>query len=228
MKKTTLIIALLIITFSGFTQIANMHTAGGEVIKEKKYVGIEGSAYLTEEWNSGTFIDVDGKNRGDHKLRYNIYDDEVETIREGKEISLNHRIVKEFQIYGLEEGDLVNKYIFRSGYPANDEFSEKSFYQVLADNGDYKLLKKHSCKITQFESKGYGANTVTEKFLQSTKYFIYSENDGFRKVSKSKKSIYDTFPEYEDELKSYIKKNKLNIKKDEDFAQLIYYCNEKG
>ena len=222
MKESFLIIFVFVINYSTVAQMTNMHSNTGTVLKEKKYVDIEGSPYLFEEWSSGTFSDVDGKNRGNYQLRYNIYDDKLEVIKDRQAISLNHQLVKEFEVINQESED---RFLFRSGYPANGIYDESDFYKVLNDDGDFHLLKKYICTITMVETKGYGESTSTQKFLQSSKYYVYSEEAGFKKINKSRKSILEIFSDREQELKTFMKKNKINIKNDQDLARLIKFCN---
>ena len=222
MKKLFLIVFITLPDFPVFAQMVNMHANTGEVMKAKKYIGVEGSPYLFPEWRTGTFTDVDGKSRGKYQLRYNIYDDELEIIKEKKAISLNHRLVKEFEVFNPEN---AGRSLFRSGYPAHEEYDPSDFYGVLNDDGDFHLLKKYSCTITKVETRGYGENTATQKFLQSSKYYVYSEKTGFIKINKSRKSIFEVFPKHEQQLKTFIKKNKINIKNDNDLARLIQFCN---
>ena len=215
-------IVLTVINHIVFAQLTNMHSNTGSVMKEKKYVGVEGSPYLYEDWRSGTFTDVDGKNRGSFKMRYNIYDDELEIIKDNKAISINHKIVKEFEVFKLGgEG----RSLFRSGYPANNEYGEANFYKVLNDDGEFNLLKKYNCTITNLETKGYGESTLTQKFLPSSKYYIYSEKTGFTKINKSKKSILEIFSKHEKKIKAFIKSNKINVKNDGDLAEVVKFYN---
>ena len=193
-----------------YPQMANMHANTGAVMKEKKYVGIEGSPYLNPDWKSGTFTDIDGKNRGSFKMRYNIFDDELEIIKDEKAISLNHQLVKEFEVTNPES---EGHYLFRSGYPVNEEYDKANFYRVLHDGGNFHLLKKYECNITTIENRGYGDSNEVQKFLQSSKYYLFSDNAGFKKINKSKKSILEAFPDHEKEIKAYIKSNKIKCQK---------------
>ena len=213
---------IIVINLPVYAQMVNMHANTGAVMKVKKYVGIDGSPYLDPEWKSGTFTDIDGKNRGSFKMRYNIFDDELEIIRDEKAISLNHQLVKEFELINPES---ENKYLFRSGYAANGEYGQENFYRVLYDQGNFHLLKKYHCNITTIENKGYGDSNEVQKFLQSSKYYLFSDNAGFKKINKSKKSILEAFPDHEKEIKAYIKSNKINVKNDNDLARLIKFCN---
>ena len=71
---------------------------------------------------------------------------------------------------------------------------------------------------------GYSADRKYDEFADKSDLYISRQNDEkFYKVKKSKKQILEAFPGTEDEISSYIKAEKLDLKDEEDVIKLLKY-----
>ena len=63
---------------------------------------------------------------------------------------------------------------------------------------------------------------TNDKFTPYQDYFVETENSkALQLVKPNKKSLYEIFPELKDSIKSIIKEQSLNLKKEDDLVTLI-------
>ena len=177
---------------------------------------LKGSPYLFEGWAKGSVVLEDGKSYNDLGLMYDVLADRVIFKSDiGKMQAFTVR-VKEFTI-DTDKG----QHTFRSGFPAIDGGSDRSYYQVLAE-GNTKLLKRTTKQIT--EAIEPGAITMSKKLQDNIKYYVLIDNKIVR-VKKDKKAILALLKNKSAELENYISSNKLNFKNEDDIVKLVNYYN---
>jgi hypothetical protein len=63
-----------------------------------------------------------------------------------------------------------------------------------------------------------------DEFINGETYYMEQDNEFI--VARLRRSfIFSQFPQYKEEIKHYSRKNRLHIKNDKDFAELIRYIN---
>ncbi len=130
---------------------------------------------------------------------------------------------------------------------------ENAFYEILSSGWVTFFLQNRSNYTPKGTDIGYGAKSqsvgptqqrrfeLTKVIYQygavayidlppnvevtPTSVFWVRKNDKLEKFS-SERQFLKIFPEYESELKEYIKKENINIKSREDVIRLGIYCNE--
>jgi len=86
----------------------------------------------------------------------------------------------------------------------------------------YKRYRKEFVRAN-YEG-GYSADRKYDEFAdKSDLYFSMQNDEKLYKVKKSKKQMLEAFPGLEDEISSYIKAEKLNLKVEEDLVKLLKY-----
>ena len=89
------------------------------------------------------------------------------------------------------------------------------------------LLKQYDCNYTQTKTQadhGYGSGSSSKyegEFVQTVKY--YFALDKRMNLVKNKKSFFRSMGEYSEDSFAYSKKEKLNLKKEEDIIKLGRY-----
>ena len=74
-----------------------------------------------------------------------------------------------------------------------------------------------------------GAYNASEKrydeFVTVNRYYVDKGNGLLLEIQKSKKGILQSFPEYEEQLSTYLKKNKIDFNNQTQVKALVMYLN---
>lgn len=180
---------------------------------------VKGSPYLYEDYKLGTFY-IGDKSYGNIMIRLNTYNDEIELYTEdGKETEALMKIDNSRVVFGDEMLKLYN-YVDEEGSEA------QGYFLVLSDQKNVSLLLRKKCVFSPNE-KAMTANQADRaaKFTQYDRYYIVKDGKKPVLVDAKKKSILKLFPGKEDEIKKYIKSEKLKLKNQEDFAKLVTFID---
>lgn len=190
----------------------------GQPLMTKGYVNLEGSPFFVNDWVNGSVTLANGSSFKNVQLKYNELED-VLYFKNGKnEEFMFAQPVQEFTLQ-IPKTDGLQQHHFRNGYLAGS--NAKAYYEILSD-GKAQLLKRSS-KVIQ-EDKEYNSATVTQKIIESIKYYLFIDGK-MNPVKKDKKSLFSILGNKTAELDNYIKANNLNIKDDDDLIKLINYYN---
>lgn len=213
MKKYFCLSVLLFSTI--FVSAQQAVFADGSPVKELKYSDIIGSELYNSEWRNAEVLLNTGA-RYNLSVKYNIYADELFFQRNNQTMSFVVP-VKEFVFNGNSE----KVEIFRNGYPINEDFNGKSFYQVLID-GRAQLLKKLSKQV--METKDFNSSVVKKRFTDLNKIYAFRDNQ-FYQLKRDRSSILNIFSDKSNEIAKYISDNKINLKKDDELIKVFNYYN---
>ena len=186
---------------------------------DNRYEGTKGTPYVFETWFPGEIF-LKSKSRVLVKeMNYNCYDNELVYLDPATKVT---RLINRFTVdlfYILNGSDTL---IFVPIVPEND--GEFLFAQVLY-NGGSMVYKRHQKEFVRANYEGgYSADRKYDEFADKSDLYISRQNDEkFYKVKKSKKQILEAFPGTEDEISSYIKAEKLDLKDEEDVIKLLKY-----
>lgn len=126
-----------------------------------------------------------------------------------------------FNIDGkIDETDLA-PLVFSSQFPAVDNQTATSFYQVIGD-GKVKLLKYYK-KILRSD-QAFNSATVTKTFVLIDIYYLFTNNQ-MVKIKPGQKTILAALNNKADQVQSYLKANPINYKSDAALAKLFTYYN---
>jgi hypothetical protein len=186
---------------------------------DNRYEGTKGTPYVFETWFPGEIFLKSKSKVHIKEMNYNCYDNELVYLDPATKVT---RLINRFTVdlfYIMNGSDTL---LFAPIIPENDE--EFLFAQVLYNGGSivYKRYKKEFVKAN-YEG-GYSADRKYDEFADKSDLYISRQNDEkFYKVKKSKKQILEAFPGTEDEISSYIKAEKLDLKDEEDVIKLLKY-----
>ena len=131
--------------------------------------GIEGSAFLWDEWMQGQVTFQCGKTARVDSIRFSPYNNLLYFSRNGEMLEFVEPI-KEFEIMGEEKGN-ENKFLFRSGYPPVDKQTSTTFYHVVND-GEVQLLRLVQKTVEPYRQ--YNQSTVM-KFRDRQYFYAFKE-----------------------------------------------------
>lgn len=185
-----------------------------KTVLEKTYTDVKGSPYLFDNWSLGIVKMSSGSSYKDMSLKYDQVTGElIFQDKSGKSLGFADPIA-EFKI--IDKNNAFR--IFRSGYKAADNNSDKSFYEVLYDGGT-TLLKDPKKNIV--EHRSYNSSTAVKSVVETPAYYAVV-NGQLIKFKKDKKAILAALPN-SGKLDKYIEDNKLNVKDDKDLAKVMLY-----
>lgn len=224
-KFTLVLVFVLLNSLFTFSQIDNLTMFINGVMVEVKPPSIDDILdkdnialkktlhliYLTPSFQSAK-IDNNKKN---YSLRYNIYQDEMEFMREGKTY---YTYKEENQIINFEDIKKAFKIL---------SFKNKLGYYQIKTQGNYSLYTKLIVQFNQGKppKNNFEINIPASYYKKEDKIFISINNGELIKLPKKKKSFYNLFESRANEVKKFMKTNKLDRKKVEDLHKLFTFLN---
>lgn len=209
-------------TFKVSAQVKFLNDVQGKPYMEQSYTMVEGSAYLIPNWAEGKVDFVNGKS-ATLQIKYDLIKDEL--LFHGKSDSAAFAFVDQVKGFSftssvIEESNILMP-VFSSGYPAVDDQTPASFYQVIAD-GKVKLLKHY--KKTIRTEKAFNSATSIRSFVLSGIYYVFIDNQ-ITRIKPGQKTILAALSDNADQLKRYMQSNKIDYKNDAALAKLFSYYN---
>ncbi len=213
MRKILQTLFFLITPVFAFAQFSQAINTNEKVQELEKYAG---SVYVSKDYEQATVIDQNSKTY-DARLKYNIYTDALEHQKAGK----LHEVIKSPTTYARINDEYYYFCEFR-----NERGHKRFGYYILIEMNDaYRVYKKYSLKITDpKELDPMTGNSVTGKIKRIATYYLEEGNE-IKELPLNKKDILTAFSDKEEELKDYIKKEKIRLKKEEDLIRLVAKYN---
>ena len=223
-------IAVMIV--SGLVSFLEGHSQGmvvtgspsGEVLKERDYTDVKGSAYLLETWESGSVIDETGKEYPNLLLRYNSYKDKIEAKDKGKALELDAKLYKQFTItYAESESGVERKRTFKNGFSDIPGASPLNYFEVLYD-GKYAFLKRIKTDLIEETISNYGTGEKVKRFALMETYYILPAQGKTKVVGKlTKKNFIEALGSEGAKIESYLDKEKVKLKSEKSFVMAVAY-----
>lgn len=212
------VILLLLICNSSLAIIAqgvNISTDYNDVnIAGVYHSNMSGSPYLYDSWVKGSVKLINGTLYEGLMLKFDQMHNELIFLNTDiNKMQVFLQPVREFTfIKGLN-----NKQKFRNGYSIEGE-NPNTFFEVLVD-GKNQFLKKTTKSVV--EERGENTLLKIKKIKETATYYLL-KNDTAILIRKNDKSIYSAFSGSLTEIKSLIKANKLDMKKEDDIVMLLH------
>lgn len=225
-----LVIAVMIL--SGLLFFLESHSQGmvvtgapsGEVLKERDYTDVKGTAYLLETWESGSVIDETGKEYPNLLVRYNSYKDRIEAKDKGKALELDAKIYRQFTMtYTENESGVERKRTFKNGFSDIPGVSPLNYFEVIYD-GKYTFLKRIKTDLMEENISSYGTGEKVKRFTLTETYYILPAQGKTMVVGKlNKKNFIEALGSDGVKLESYLEKEKVKLKSEKSFTMALAY-----
>lgn len=230
MKKSLLFLSLSILAFSA---LSAQGIIDGQLNGGSRTVGIistmpitineriEGTPYINEDYLPAK---ISASEDNLFYVRYNAVADEFEVKGENnKAYALNkYRRDIVVQLVGIKKTYQVIGYLDKN---QNENFGY--FVIVNSQDSNVKLLKKE--KVFFIDEKiattSYDTPKPATYKRANDEYYIKIGDNNAIELSNKKKDIAELFPGKEQAILKFIKTNKINTKKEDDFIKLIDYIN---
>lgn len=182
-----------------------------KIDETEKFKKIAHKMYLTDNYIA---CKVDSINETVF-LKYNIYKDQMEFEHNNQVLFLKK-----------EKGRKIVFQYTKEDYRLFDFENELKYFQVIKD-GKNQLLRRQI--VTYSEAKPAASSYQKAKPAafnrEKDKFYIRFENKNIVEVPSRKKQFYSIFSSHANEIKKYVKSNKLNIKRVSDLEKVVSFYN---
>ncbi len=200
---------------------------GQQSIDDSRYDGKEKSPYLFQEFATAKATNFKKGKTVEYLLNYNGHTKEFEFI---------HEDVKSAMDAGYYDVIEVSDYTPSEHYPAKfasasikfmkglDPKSPKSFSLVVYEDDNLVLFKKFTAKINKKEFNDPARGVVNIETFSPTFNYYLQVGDETKSVGLNKKKVLSTLNS--SKVDSYVKKNKIKLKSEDELVKLITYYAE--
>lgn len=212
-------IALVIYFFSTFylTAVAQAPASLIEPTTEtKQFNDYQGSIYNSLRFKKAS-INEEKSGSFDAEVRYNIYTDEMEYTSDNEFF-----MVKQDPSIHIRIDD---EYFYYCDFTSKRFVSKRGYYVLVELSDAYAIYKKYDLEITDPKKFGGTDGTPTPGVIKVVSKYYLEENGIIMELPLNRKEMLALFNDKEKELESYIKKNKLKLRKEEDIIQLVSKYN---
>lgn len=216
MKKTLTAIIFILISGVLFAQNSNLTVATtvGRISSNTIKVYDEEKAYLLKDWILGKVVFHNGKVEY-LPINYNAYDQRLERLSNGMPYTFD-QAVKEFV---LGDTSAANGYLFKAGFEPVDGQGVLSFYQVLYEGKNTKLLKY--VKFKTREKRNFNEANTTVNFDMYETYYFADKGGKMTKIKNNKKSVTEYFKNKE--VDAFAESRKLKFKEWDDVIEVLNF-----
>lgn len=216
MKLTIAALCLMIISAA----ILPVGTANAQVVQPTNSaaadVKVKGTPYLDEAYVDGKILTA--TTARNVPVRYNAYKDLIEFQVDGQPRVLDPSTTVKKVSLG-QSTFVVEKYVTDKGIP-------KYGYFTLLDSGKVNLFSKKSVKFTPgLKGRALDGTDQPAEFRRNPDEFYFKVGTGELVEIKNIKTMIAAFPDKQDELAAFAKKEKISPKDEEELVKLVEYYN---
>ncbi|WP_062056499.1 hypothetical protein [Aquimarina longa] len=181
------------------------------------YEDYNGSIYLNNRYKEASVID-ERSGTFDAKLKYNIHSDALE-YNSGSEL---YEVNKNPTVHVRIDGN----YFYYCDFENQRGSSRTGYYILVELNDRYRIYKKVTLKIKEPQKSvaQIGPPPEPGSIKAITTYYL-EESGVIMELPMNKKEMLAAFSDKENELKEYLKKEKIRFKKEEDLIRLVARYN---
>ena len=173
---------------------------------------IDGSPFLTEQWEQGKIITPSDYVTEIDSMMFNVYDNKLVFNYKGKVYFLNEGLkIKEFV---LGERKFLNLSLSKNG---------AEYYEEVYGGKHASLLKKYKCDFLPGKVSNGMIPGTNDKYMVKSNYYLKDNADQSVKIKTNKSSVLSYCELKRSLVKTYIKENKLKFKNESDLITVIKY-----
>lgn len=190
-------------------------------ISEEDLKNIKGSPYEVNHFRPGNIFENNELKASKVPTRYNIFSDEIE-LKSSFELD-----VTEINVLTKTPNLIVDILGDTYVYVLNSLSSGKSgYFKVLHEGDHFDLYKKSS--VTYVEKKFAETNYQQDqpaRFDRKDTYYMVNKQGRFLELNTKKRKFLKAFGDKKKEIESFIKKQNLSTKEEDDMAKIFNYYN---
>ena len=226
--KYILLITVFLLSLSSFAQNQYQLSQAMDFFRTNKMINgeiknvlteadIEGSPYMTDEFINGSVFTTSKIQYNDIPLRYNVYNDEMQFQAPDGNIAA---IAAPEVIEKVTFGDYTMEYIPFT----NAKKIRRGFFVLLVD-GNVKLYARPNVEYRPPVPPAPYKEPEPAKFLAKPDTYYIRIGLEAAQLIENKKDLEEIFPDHKKEVATFIKKNKVNHRKEEKLKELVEYYN---
>ena len=189
----------------------------GSMKSELTEKDIKGSPYLNDEFVNGTIFTVQMLKYSDIPLRFNIYNDDLEfKTPTGEVMALSAPEI-------LEKAEFGNMQMVYSPYSQTNKI-KKGFFVVL-EQGKASLYSKPGIVFQEPTEPAAYKEAEPAKFVRKADEYYIRIGAEQAILIGNKKELIAAFPDNQDNIESFINKNKIKTNKPESLKEVVRFYN---
>jgi hypothetical protein len=194
----------------------------GQTTKEDNYSNVAGNPYLFKEWSDGIVRFTSGRTVNQFKLKFDCLKNLLLMQFDGNAFAAESK-VHEFVMYP-KNNKSKDSLLFRKGYPATDNASENTFYQVLFQD-KVILLRLFFRNIVEEKQLVTVGNQASRRLEEMENYYLYQNGEMIALPAK-RNDLPEKFSDKKDEIARFINDQQLKMNSAGDFLQVVKKYNE--
>ena len=232
MKNTYLVLIIILsLSFSIHSQELTLiggHGSGnsgsGQLLSTTPVVlndRVDGTPYINEKFSPAV---ISASENNIFYVRYNAVKDEIEVKGEHNSAYALNKYRRDITIQLIAQKKTYQNFM----YIDSDNTQTFDYFVHISDpKANIKLLKKEVVKFFDEKVQVTGYDTPQDaKFKRlADKYFIKKGNENAIVIPSNKKEFAKLFPKHEQEVFSYLKSERIKLKKEESLSKLFSYLN---
>jgi hypothetical protein len=215
MKRIFLILGIVFLFTMAYGQNASntsiyvdIASLSNKSMAEADGIETEGSPFLDPTYTEGAFKIKNTKYIT--PMRFNVYLDAFEVEQETYSMFINGHIV-----------DTV--YYNSSKFAYKKENNKLKAYEILSTAPQAELLKKYKVSYSEGQIGIKGKRNSYPRYKSEKPEYYFAKTNEEKIQIKGIKNLASLFPEKKDDIKAFIKANKLKKKKERDLITLFNY-----
>ena len=192
--------------------------APGYKINEGRITDVEGTEYLNESFKKGEIYTSENDRFTGIPMRYNAYRGEIEVKMPDSTV---WSLTRNGSIMQVNLNDMVLVY---RNFLSDD--GEKSGYLSLIYKGKSLLFRRDYKVFMEGVPSNGIINEIPSKIVDRPKEFYIQTDAGNPKFFKTSKDLSELRGNQSQEIKLFIKREKINMKKEADLIKLITYYDK--
>lgn len=215
------IFVFLLIPFLGQAQQLDFATEVGFSPKNisSAMPNVMGSPYVNEDYQQ---VRINGTDNKIYSGRYNAYINEMEILVAAGQNPIALDISnKDYEVFFLNENKLYKTVNFES----DRGITKRGFLVVVSEENDITVYKEEIVKYYDKvqASSSYDQDKPAKFRREDDNYYVKLKSGRVVYLPSKDKDIAKAFPENSKEIMSYVKKNKLKTKNEEDLIKVAGY-----
>lgn len=185
------------------------------------YEGVRGTPNIFEDFMSGNIYFSNKTSISNISINYDCYNDHVMYSDQDKIYILNSQNIEYFTITGNEP---ETSFLFKQVFLPSEK---KIVFLHIIYNKKSILFKRYLKEFIEADYTGpYNANRRYDEYTDKEKYYIKLPDKEILQIKSSGKSLKEIFGDQYALIRDFIKKEKIDLKDENDLIQLVSYYDQ--
>lgn len=205
-------------SWSEFNNYVRSQKLGEYFNNQLTYKDISGSPYFSGEFTEGEIHKNDSVHFKGVWIRLDLFSNKLE-FRDQKDV------IQELLEPGQYDRFIIGNSAFRYITRTEGNKAVNEFMQILAD-GNVKLYKKFRINLQEATKPQAYQDAQPPKFVNMSPEYFLVVNNGEAQRIKNQKHVIELLKTQKPALENFVKKEKLNLNKEEELIKAVEYCNQ--